>query len=42
MEVLLDMLVAVHLTNGRLGHNMVPVVEAIMLHIVAEGGDNER
>ena len=42
MEILLDMLLTVHLTDGRLGYDMVPVVEAIMLHIVAEGYDNER
>jgi hypothetical protein len=42
MEVLLDVLLTVHLADGGLGYDMVPVVEAIMLHIVAEGCDNER
>ena len=42
MEVFLDMLLTVHLADRRLGYNMVPVVEPIMLHIVAEGCDNER
>ena len=41
MEVLLDVLLAVHLADGRLGHNMVPVVEAIMLDVMAEGGHDQ-
>lgn len=41
MEIFLDMFLAVHLVDGRLGYNVVPVVEAIMLNIVAEGSHDE-
>lgn len=36
VEVLLDVLVAVHLVDGRLGDDVIAVVEAVMLDVVAE------
>lgn len=40
VEVLLDVLLAVHLANGGLGDHVVPVVEAVVLDVVAQGGHN--
>ena len=37
MKVLLDMGVAIHLVDGRFGDDMIVVIVAIMLHVVAEG-----
>jgi len=36
VEVLLDVFVPIHLVDGTLSHHMVPVVEPVMLHIVAQ------
>ena len=36
MEIFLNVFLTVHLTYGRLGYDVVPVVEAIMLDIVAQ------
>lgn len=42
VEIFLHMLLSVHLANGRLGDDMVSVVEAVVLDIMAKGSDDER
>ena len=41
MEILLDMFVAVHLVDRTFSDDMVSIVEAIVLHVVAKGGHNQ-
>ena len=41
MEVFLDMLLTIHLADWRFSDNMVPVVEAIMLDIMAKCSNDE-
>jgi hypothetical protein len=42
MEVLLDVLLTVHLSDWGFGDNMISVVESIVLHIMAKSSDDER
>jgi hypothetical protein len=42
MEVFLDMLLSVHLADRRLGNNMISIVEAIMLDVMAQGRTQKR
>lgn len=42
MEVLLDMFFSVHLADRALGHHVVPVVVPVVLHVVAQGRDQQR
>ena len=39
MEVLLDVFFSIHLADWRLGYNMISIIIAIMLNIVAKGSD---
>jgi hypothetical protein len=41
MEVLLDMILAVHLVSVGTRNNMVPIVEPIVLNIMTQGGYND-
>lgn len=42
VEVLLNVLFTVHLADWRFSNHMVPVVEPVMLNIVAKGSNDER
>jgi len=39
VPVLLNVLLTVHLAQRRFGDDMVSIVESIMLHIMAQGGN---
>lgn len=40
MEILLDVVFTIHLTNGRLRYDMVPIIETIVLNIMTKSGHN--
>jgi len=39
VEVLLDVFFSIHLADWRFGYNMISIIIAIMLNIVAKGSD---